>query len=155
MALSAGGGLGGDTASSFSAPEPRRRRLEPHALVFDGFRWHARARDVEEDRFRDFVLGRLSQPVLAEPAASGPSADREWNTYVELEITPHPGLAPHQRDAIAADYGMVGGRLMLTPRLAVVWYVKRRLGLTERHQDRPAADQHIVLASERPLHAEP
>jgi hypothetical protein len=140
---------------SFSAPEPRRRRLEPHALVFDGFRWHARARDVEEDRFRDFVLGRLSQAELAGPAATSPSADGDWNTRVELEITPHPGLAPHQREAIAADYGMVGERLVLTPRIAVAWYVKRRLGLTEGHRDRPAVDQHIVLASEWVMPAKP
>ena len=135
---------------SFSAPEPRRRRLEPHALVFDGFRWHARARDTEEDRFRDFVLGRLSAPKLEGPAReSGSETDRGWHTRVELEITPHPSLAPHQKAAIAADYGMEAERLILRPRLAVAYYVKRRLGLTEGHSDRAPYDQHIVLRSEQ------
>jgi len=136
------------TYQSFSSPEPSRRRLEPHALVFDSFRWHARARDVAEDRFRDFVLGRLSEAVIAGPAARGAEGDTEWNTRVRLEIAPHPGLAPHQRAAIAADYGMIEGRLFLRPRAAVAWYVKRRLGLVEGHAARPAAEQHIVLVSE-------
>lgn len=134
---------------SFSAPEPRLRRLEPHALVFDGFRWHARARDADEDRFRDFVLGRLSRAALAGSATSGSADDPEWNARTELEIAPHPDLARHQRAAIAADYGMIDERLVLTPRVAVAYYVKRRLGLTEGHQARSSADQHIVLVSER------
>jgi predicted DNA-binding transcriptional regulator YafY len=136
---------------SFSAPEPRRRTLEPHALVFDGFRWHARARDVEADRFRDFVLGRLSDARLGDVAKLSPDGDHDWTARVEIEIAPHPDLAPHQRTAIAVDYGMIGERLTLTPRLAVCDYVKRRLGLTEGHQTRPARDQHIVLVSERTL----
>ncbi len=117
--------------------------------MFDGFRWHARARDVEENRFRDFVLGRLSEPTLERPALATAEADGDWRTHVELEIAPHPGLALHQRAAIAADYGMEGQRLMLRPRLALVYYVKRRLGLTEGHLERPPRDQHIVLLSER------
>ncbi len=134
---------------SFSAPEPRRRRLEPHALVFDGFRWHTRARDVTEDRFRDFVLGRLSDPALAGPAQGDPAADHDWQTRLMLEIIPHPGLAPYQRAAIAADYGMTAERLLLKPRRAVAYYVKRRLGLTEGHQGRAPQDQHIILLSEQ------
>ena len=136
------------TYQSFSSPEPGVRRLEPHALVFDGFRWHARARDADENRFRDFVLGRLSNLAVAGPATVAPEDDMEWNTRVALVIAPHPGLAPHQRSAIAADYGMTADRLMLRPRTAVAWYVKRRLGLVEGHADRPADEQHIVLVSE-------
>ncbi len=135
---------------SFSSPEPRRRRLEPHALVFDGFRWHVRARDADENKFGDFVLGRLSAAALDGPATAGADADHEWKSRVTLEIAPHPGLQPFQRAAIAADYGMTGERLTLRPRRAVVYYVKRRLGLTAGHEGRPPADQHIVLISEGP-----
>ncbi len=133
---------------SFSSPVPRRRRLEPHALVFDGFRWHARARDAESGDFRDFVLGRLSQAALAGPAAGSPADDADWRRRAVLEIAPHPGLSPPQRAAITADYGMTDDRLILRPRQAVSYYVKRRLGLTDGHEDRPPEDQHIVLASE-------
>jgi hypothetical protein len=68
---------------------------------------------------------------------------------VELEIGPHPKLAPYQKRAIASDYGMVGERLILRPRAAVLYYVRRRLGLVEGHEQRPPNDQQIVLLSER------
>jgi hypothetical protein len=134
---------------SFSSPTPRRRKLEPHALVFDGFRWHVRARDAESGAFRDFVLGRLSEAALSGRASAAPADDAEWRRRAVLEIAPHPGLSPHQRAAIAADYGMTDDRLILRPRLAVSDYVKRRLGLTEGHHLRRPEDQHIVLVSER------
>jgi hypothetical protein len=134
---------------SFSSPEPRRRRIEPHALVFDGFRWHARARDAGSGDFRDFVLGRLSEAVLVGTASGAPADDADWRRRALLEIAPNPGLPPHQRAAVAIDYGMTGERLILRPRMAVRYYVKQRLGLTEGHAQRPARDQHIVLITER------
>lgn len=130
---------------SFSAPEPRRRLLEPHALVFDGFRWHARAWDADEERFRDFVLGRMSEPMDSSPAAVESDQDVEWQTSVTLEIAPHPGLLAPQRAAVEADYGMVDGRLFLTCRQAMLYYVRRRLGLMADHQQRSPQDQQIIL----------
>jgi hypothetical protein len=47
---------------SMSRREAIRRVIEPHALAYDGFRWHARAFDRESGAFRDFVLGRMSKP---------------------------------------------------------------------------------------------
>jgi len=135
------------TYRSFGSPGARRRVLEPHALVFDGFRWHARARDAAEGQFKDFVLGRLSEVSLGEAAQGSPDDDRDWRETVELTIAPHPGLASHQREAIEADYGMVEGRLVLTCRRAVAYYLKRRLGLIPGHERLAAADQHIVLGS--------
>jgi predicted DNA-binding transcriptional regulator YafY len=129
--------------------------LEPHALVFDGFRWHARARDAETDEFRDFVLGRLSKIALGAPAQGGLAQDLEWNSRVALEIAPNPALSAHQRAAIEMDYGMTKGRLVLEVRRAVLYYAKRRLGLTAGHESRPATDQHIVLLRERDLRGPP
>ncbi|MGH7049504.1 MAG: hypothetical protein ACREE5_02535, partial [Acetobacteraceae bacterium] len=75
----------------------------------------------------------------------GPEADRAWERQVTLVIVPHPGLNSHQRRVIARDYGMERGRLRVTVREAVLFYVKRRFGLTEGHEKRPAQEQHIVL----------
>ena len=132
---------------SFTAPEPRRRRIEPHALVFDGFRWHARARDVDADRYKDFVLGRLSEAELGARATGDPARDLDWHRTIDLAIAPHPDLAPHQRAAVEADYGMTAGRRVLTCRRAVEYYVRRRLGLVPGHERLAPADQHIVLVS--------
>lgn len=134
---------------SFSTPEPRRRRIEPHALVFDGFRWHTRARDVEGSLFKDFVLGRLSDIITVGEASEAPTNDHQWWQDVDLVIAPHPGLPDPQRTIVAADYGMVEGCLVLRVRQAVVYYVKRRLGLVPGHERLAPNDQQIVLLEER------
>jgi len=131
---------------SFQRPGERLRTLSPHALVFDGFRWHARAHDAGDDTFKDFVIARLSRVATAGAWLRHPAEDAAWNRMVTLEIAPHPGLDPHQRRVIARDYGMdARQRLHLKVRDAVLFYVRRRFGLTEGHEQRPAQEQHIVL----------
>lgn len=130
---------------SMSRPEPITRVIEPHALAYDGFRWHARAFDRETNEFRDFVLGRLSRPRLAEQARSQPRDDRDWHGFVDLEIAPHPGLTPAQAQAIALDYDMKDGRARIRVRKALLFYALRRLGLDLKPGARPPQEQHIVL----------
>jgi predicted DNA-binding transcriptional regulator YafY len=131
---------------SFQRPGERQRVLSPHALVFDGFRWHARAHDAGDDAFKDFVIARLSRVAPIGNWHRVPAEDSAWNHMVTLEIGPHPGLDAHQRRVIARDYGMdTKQRLLLTVREAVLYYVLRRFGLTDGHQKRPAQEQHIVL----------
>jgi predicted DNA-binding transcriptional regulator YafY len=133
---------------SFQRPGSSRRILSPHALVFDGFRWHVRAHDAGDDRFKDFVIARLSDLAPAGDRRATEAADAAWNQFVVLDIVPHPGLDRHQQSVIARDYGMNRRRLSIEVREAVLFYVRRRFGLTEGHEDRPAAEQHIILAGE-------
>jgi len=91
---------------SFQRPGERHRVLSPHALVFDGFRWHVRAHDAGDDRFKDFVIARLSRVAPAGAWQRLPAEDAAWNRLVTLKIAPHPGLDAHQRRVIARDYGM-------------------------------------------------
>lgn len=133
---------------SMTSPEKRPRVLEPHALIFDGFRWHMRAHDRDDGAFKDFVLGRLSDPGMGDAALSSPAEDGDWHQRVALTLAPHPMLDPVQGEAIELDYGMEGGRLTVTCRRALVWYVKRRLGLLPGHETLAAQHQHIVLVSE-------
>jgi predicted DNA-binding transcriptional regulator YafY len=133
---------------SFQRPGERQRTLSPHALVFDGFRWHVRAHDAGDDMFKDFVIARLSRVSETGAWMRYPAEDAAWNEIATLEIAPHPGLDGHQRRVIARDYGMdLRQRLRLQVRQAVVFYVKRRFGLVAGHEARPAAEQHIVLVS--------
>lgn len=137
---------------SFNRPELTERSLSPHALVFDGVRWYARAFDAGDATFKDFVLARLVSPRLGEDAAQPADADEDWNSYVDLVIAPHPSLTPHQQSVIALDYGMDDDlRLKLRVRRAIAFYTRRRLGLTEGHRDRQAEEQQIVLLEERPV----
>ncbi len=146
---------------SMSTATPRRRLLEPHALVFDGFRWHARARDAQAGEpalFKDFVLGRLSDAALEGPATGGGAqADGLWQRLVRLTLEPHKKLTEAQRAAILLDYGMDPhtGTLTLTVREATAWYLRKRLGLVKGHHDQPPEEQHIVLKHEAPVPEEP
>lgn len=136
---------------SFSTPEWRQRVLEPHALVFDGFRWHARSRDAQDGAYKDFILGRLTAVKIGPAQEAAVVDDADWLQLVALDIRPHPALTSSQRDAVEADYGMCGGQLVLRCRKAVVYYTKRRLGLVSGHAMREAAEQHIVLHGETDL----
>ena len=116
--------------STRNAQEPGRvRRIEPHALGYDGFRWHARARDAEDGAFKDYVLGRLSGATLLGPAEAPSSTDQDWHGWVTLTIAPNPGLSPAQKKVIERDYGMRGGTADLKVRKALAYYTKHRLGL--------------------------
>ncbi len=130
---------------SFQRPGISRRVLSPHALVFDGFRWHVRAHDAGDDCFKDFVIARLSDLRASGKPGRAAEADLAWQRQVTLVIVPHPALDPHQRQVIARDYGMERGRLRVAVRQAVLFYVRRRFGLTEGHEQRPPQEQHIVL----------
>ncbi|MBU6406046.1 MAG: WYL domain-containing protein [Alphaproteobacteria bacterium] len=135
--------------TSFARPEARRRTIEPHALAFDGFRWHARARDIDDGAFKDFVLGRLSRTSLGAAATSTGADDVEWATLVTLVIAPHPNLSDAQRKAVEMDYGMRRGRAEIQTRKALLYYTKKRLGLDLKAGARRPEDQHIVAVEER------
>jgi len=132
---------------SFSQTDGRVRRIEPHALGYDGFRWHARARDAEDGAFKDYVLGRLSGASLQGPAEAPSSTDQDWHGWVTLTIAPNPGLSPAQKKVIERDYGMRGGTADLKVRKALAYYTKHRLGLDLDPKARRPEDQHVVLAT--------
>jgi hypothetical protein len=138
---------------SMSRTEPMRRKIEPHALGYDGFRWHARSFDRETGEFRDFVLGRLSKPKVAGEAQSRPADDVEWETYVGLVIAPHPKLTPAQRRAIADDYGIRKDSTTIRVRRALLFYALKRLGLDVSPDARSPSEQHIVLLNRDEIQA--
>ncbi len=133
------------TYQSMSRPEPSARWIEPHALAFDGFRWHARAFCQNDQVFKDFLLSRIVEVGGQGPVTAEPSADEAWHTEVVLEIGPHPDLSAPQRRAIEMDYGMEGGRAEIRVRRALLFYALKRLGLDTDPSVRRPQDQQIVL----------
>jgi hypothetical protein len=123
---------------------PVWRRMTPHALGYDGFRWHARAYCHIDNKFKDFLLPRiLGVRSPGVPGASG-ADDRQWNDTFDVEIGPHPDLTPSQKDVVAKDFGMKNGRAVLTVRYAMLFYVLKRLGLLGDATQLSARTQHIV-----------
>lgn len=132
---------------SLSRPEPRWRWIAPHAIGFDGFRWHARAFCLTDNSFKDFLLSRIIETRGTKPSEVGSDADTDWNEQVTLEIGPHPELSVTQQKVIALDYGMKGGTAKLTIRKAFLYYALKRLGLDTDPTARRPQEQQIVLLS--------
>lgn len=104
------------------------REVVPFSLVDNGLRWHIRAYDRRRDRFTDFVITRITNPLLLPESEileeEQSSADIQWNRIVELEIVAHP-LLDH-KETIEIDYGMTDGILGINVRAAVAGYLLRR-----------------------------
>ncbi len=130
---------------SLSRPEPRWRWIAPHAIGFDGFRWHTRAFCLTDHSFKDFLLSRIIETRSTKPSEVSPEADGDWNEQVTLEIGPHPELSDTQQKVIALDYGMKGGKAKIPVRKALLYYALKRLGLDTDPNDRQPQDQQIIL----------
>ena len=130
---------------SLSSPEPRWRWIAPHAIGFDGFRWHTRAFCMTDEVFKDFLLSRMLETRGTRQSDVSSEQDTEWHDHVTLEIGPHPDLSESQQKVIALDYGMRGGSAKIRVRKALLYYALRRLGLDTDPTARRPQDQQIIL----------
>jgi hypothetical protein len=133
------------TYQSLSRPDPSERVIEPHALAFDGFRWHTRAFCLSDKYFKDFLLSRILGIRGSRESEASADNDSDWHSDVTLEIAPHPELSETQAKVIALDYGMRGGKAKIKVRRALLYYALRRLGLDTNPAARRPQDQQIVL----------
>lgn len=130
---------------SLSRPEPRWRWIAPHAIGFDGFRWHTRAFCLTDQSFKDFLLSRIIETRGTKLSEVSADRDADWNEQVTLEIGPHPELSDTQQKVIALDYGMRSGRAKIPVRKALLYYALKRLGLDTDPGARTPQDQQIIL----------
>jgi hypothetical protein len=137
---------------SLSALDPQWRWIAPHALGFDGFRWHARAYCEKDARFKDFVLSRISDTRQTKPANAVRQDDLDWHELVDLHIGAHPELSAGQRRVIEMDYGMDEGVARIPVRKAMLYYTLKRLGLDTDPMARLPRDQQIVLLNAAQIH---
>lgn len=137
---------------SLSRPEPTWRWIAPHAIGFDGFRWHARAFCKTDEVFKDFLLSRILKTRGVEASEVTDAADSDWQQHVTLEIGPHPELSENQKKVIALDYGMSGEKAQIKVRRALLYYALKRLGLDTDPGARKPQDQQIVLLNREAIH---
>uniref|UniRef100_UPI00404795A3 WYL domain-containing protein n=1 Tax=Yoonia sp. TaxID=2212373 RepID=UPI00404795A3 len=137
---------------SLSRPEPTWRWIAPHAIGFDGFRWHARAFCKTDEVFKDFLLSRILKTRGVEASEVTDAADSDWQQHVTLEIGPHPELSENQKKVIALDYGMSGEKAQIKVRRALLYYALKRLGLDTDPGARKPQDQQIVLLNREAVH---
>jgi predicted DNA-binding transcriptional regulator YafY len=130
---------------SLSHPEPKWRWIAPHAIGFDGFRWHARAFCEVDGSFKDFLMSRIMDTRTTRLSESNPETDTDWQNHVVLEIGPHPDLSETQKKVIGLDYGMRNGKAEIRVRRAFLYYTLKRLGLDTDPAARKPQDQQVVL----------
>ena len=139
---------------SLSNPEPRWRWIAPHAIAFDGFRWHTRAFCLTDENFKDFLLSRILELRGSRDSEASAADDHDWHNEVTLEVGPHPDLSETQAKVIALDYGMRGGSAKIKVRRALLYYALRRLGLDTDPAARKPQDQQIVLLNKEAVDAD-
>lgn len=124
---------------------PREIVLTPHAMGFDGLRWHVRAWCHSRALFRDFAIGRLEVLAEAHAAKIDAATDGGWNTYVVVVLVPHPDLSSAQRECVMRDYDMKSGKAELMCRKAMLFYTLRHLNLQDLEHAKIPAQQHVVV----------
>ena len=112
-----------------SLTNSRWRDIAPHAIAFDGHRWHARAWCCERQEFRDFVLTRIERLGRLKPVLYDSEHDLEWSEKIRLRLCPHPGLSIEQGLAVQRDYDMREGFREIEVRLALAYYFIKRMNL--------------------------
>jgi predicted DNA-binding transcriptional regulator YafY len=133
---------------SLSRDGPKELLLAPHALVYNGFRWHMRAWSETAGEFRDYLLARIrGKPQTVGPAARTAQDDLAWQTRVRVIIAPHPGLAPSQAEVITDDFGMVDGCISIELRTPLVPYYVRLMRIGSGDDERKPEQQQIILAN--------
>ena len=129
---------------SVNRAENAVRTIEPHALGYDGARWHVRAYCVRNNDFRDFVLARIIEAKPLGARIVDPQVDREWFDEVDLVLAPNPELPESARRGLAREYGMSRGRLHIPTRVALAFYLIQHLNLDLKL---PPRRQQLVLVN--------
>lgn len=130
---------------SLSSPTPKRRRISPHSLGFDGRRWHARAWCHERSRFADFALARIFSVDDEQPTSSRAEEDEDWQTIIVLTLAPNPGLSAGMKRAIEIDYNMRSGKVDVPIRRALAFYMCKQLQLDRAVEGSDPRELQIYL----------
>lgn len=116
----------------------------PHALNFDGYRWHVRAWCHRREKFLDFVLARVQSVLGSRPETAAVDEDRAWHKTATLRLGPNPRLPAAQLQAICLNYGMQDGVVEVEVRCSLIYYFARQLML-DIAKHLPAERVHVVL----------
>lgn len=117
---------------SMDSPQGEGRIITPHTIVFDGVRWHVRAHSEKNNKYRDFVLSRITEePDIVGPSQNLRDDDLDWHTFINLTLYPNPFLTEAQQALIARDYAMTDGKLVIRIRKPLTMYYKNALNVCD------------------------
>lgn len=134
---------------SLSSPNYLDRIIQPHALIFDGLRWHVRAYCNKNQQFRDFTLSRFNGVATFEGKATHSAVqDKKWNTIVDVVIQADPRFSDQQKRIIEQDFQMQQGKKTIPTRAALVNYLLRRLHI-DSYKNSPEEQQIVLTQASR------
>lgn len=139
---------------SFASEETTWRTVTPHALAFDGFRWHIRAWCTNTDLFKDFVIGRILELGEMRDGNLDASWDHEWNRHFTLRLAPNPELSAPQKRAVELDYGMTNGQREINTKLALAFYLIKQLLLDIDESKLDPKRQQVVMTNKEEYETE-
>ena len=139
---------------SLSRENPLWRWITPHALAFNGARWHVRAWCHLRNNFQDFLFARIVDQGENRESEIDNTMDIEWHKKTIFKIGPHPKLSAAAKKAIELDYDMVNGVLEIETRLALSFYFERQLNLDIDPNIVSAQRQQIVWLNREQIMAE-
>ncbi|GHE80190.1 WYL domain-containing protein [Thalassotalea profundi] len=90
---------------SMNHPKGLTRTFHPHAIAFNGIRWHMRAYAEEYGEYRDFNLSRIGRITDHSPSNIDHLNDHNWHSILSLNLDAHPSLSSLQRKLVLNDYG--------------------------------------------------
>ena len=136
---------------SMNGPDPTMRMISPHALGFDGARWHVRALCHNRKQYRDFNLNRIISTGERRKISIDHSNDYLWHTNISYKISPHSALSPSQRKVIENEYSMTNSEIIIEIKAAFHFYLIERLGLRIEKEKGSGKQQHIVLKNRKEI----
>lgn len=130
---------------SMTSIDPSTRWIVPHALGFDGHRWHVRGWCHRREKFLDFVMARVLQVIDHREESIDDTLDQAWHQTGQIRLGPNPSLTKPQQRAIALDYGMTEELVEIEVRLSLVYYLSRQMFLDVAHLLPPERAQIVLL----------
>jgi hypothetical protein len=138
---------------SLKRDQPIWRWISPHALGFNGSRWHIRSWCHRRNNYQDFLFARIVDFSDEVDEGVDGSNDAEWHTHVTFKIGPHPKLSEPSKKAIELDYNMTNGVLSVETRVALSYYFERQMNFDLSEKDIPAERQQVVWLNKEEVEA--
>lgn len=121
--------------TSLSSPDRGMRIIVPTAIANDGHRWHARAYDLDRERYSDFVLSRLEVKGISDVGLTDLPRDTDWEDEVNILLRPDEALPQAKQEQLATEYKMRKGMASIRVRKAMLYYYLRFYGFNPAELD--------------------
>ena len=90
------------------------------------------------------MLGRIASASTASESDVDANSDYKWFNYIDVIIGPNPKLNEAQKNIVVMDYGMTDFELKFKCRIALLYYLVKKLGIDRKESDRAGEEQQIV-----------